>query len=342
MLKKFLAYILIVLLSITLIGFIAFKVSPYPSALLIRSAFNKGGVESNNALEKYVPKGVIAKKNIIYDTADNDAKLDMYYLDSTNIKTTKLPTIIWTHGGGLISGCKDQVANYCKILASYGFAVVAIDYSVAPEAVYPTPVKQLNQALEYLTKNAAQFPIDAHRFILAGDSGGSHISAQLATIITSPDYAKATKVNTKILPSQIKGMLLYCGPYETDKIKTDGEFGAFMRTVLWSYSGDKNFVNNAYFKTASVLSFVTKDFPPSFISVGNDDPLEYHSVALADKLGSLGVEVERLFYPKGFAPKLPHEYQFNFETDAAKLALDKSVNFMKAKTKNTNRATADF
>ena len=135
---------------------------------------------------------------------------------------------------------------------------------------------------------------------------------------------------------------MYCGPYETDKINTEGDFGAFMRTVLWSYSGDKNFVNNAYFKTASVLNFVTKDFPPSFISVGNDDPLEFHSVALANKLDSLGVEVERLFYPEGFAPKLPHEYQFNFETDAAKLALDKSVNFIKAKTQTSKDTIAEF
>lgn len=342
MLRKILLRTIIVLLGLTLIGYIAFKVSPYPSALLIRSAFNKGGIESNKALERYVPKGIVSKLNITYDASDKDAKLDLYYPDSINSARTKLPVIVWTHGGGLISGSKDQVANYCKILASYGFAVVAIDYSVAPEAVYPTPVRQLNRALQFLTKNANLFPMDANQLFLAGDSGGSHISAQLAAIVTSPDYAKATKVKPKISPRQIKGILLYCGPYETDKINTEGDFGAFMRTVLWSYSGDRNFVNNAYFKTASVLNFVTKDFPPSFISVGNDDPLGYHSLALADKLDSLGVEVDRLFYPKGFAPKLPHEYQFNFDTDAAKLALDKSINFVKTKTKIPNNTTPDF
>jgi acetyl esterase/lipase len=154
----------------------------------------------------------------------------------------------------------------------------------------------------------------------------------LAAIITSPDYAKATKVTSTISPNQIKGMLLYCGPYETSKIGTDEKFGDFMKTVLWSYSGDRNFVNNEYFKTASVLEFVTKDFPPTFISVGNDDPLEYHSVALADKLEKFGVEVDRFFFIKGYAPKLGHEYQFNLATDAAKLALNKSVAFMKSKT----------
>lgn len=331
MLKKILIRTLVVLLILTAISFIAFKVSPYPKALLIRYAFDKGGIETNKALEKYVPKGIVSKLNIVYDATDQDAKLDLYYPDSIGIKSTKLPTIVWTHGGGLISGSKDQVANYCKILASYGFTVAAIDYSVAPEAVYPTPVRQLNTALQFLTKNASKYPVDAHQFILAGDSGGSHISAQLAAVVTSPEYAKVTKVNPKITPAQIKGMLLYCGPYETDKIKVEGDFGDFMTTVLWSYSGDKNFVNNEYFKTASVLSFVTKDFPPSFISAGNDDPLEYHSLALADKLDSLEVEVNRLFYPKGFVPKLPHEYQFNLETDGAKLALDQSIKFVKSK-----------
>ncbi|MFN3754105.1 alpha/beta hydrolase [Flavobacterium sp.] len=341
MVKKILLRTIIVLVALTVISFIAVKVSPYPKALLIRYAFDKGGVESNKALEKYVPKGIASQLNIVYDAKDEDAKLDLYYPDTTAVKT-KLPTIVWTHGGGLISGSKDQVANYCKILASYGFTVAAIDYSVAPEAVYPKPVRQLNAALQFLTQNASQFPVDANQFFLAGDSGGSHISAQLATIVTSSAYAKATKVNPKITSAQIKGMLLYCGPYETNKITIEGDFGSFMTTVLWSYSGDKNFVNNEYFKTASVLGFVTKDFPPTFISAGNDDPLEYHSLALADKLDSLGVAVYRLFYPKGFAPKLPHEYQFNLEIDAAKLALDKSVHFIKARTKTPNNTTPDF
>lgn len=331
MLKKILIRTLVVLLIITVIGFIAFKVSPYPSALLIRAAFDKGGIATNQATEKYVPKGIASQLNIVYDTSDKDAKLDLYYPDSINIAKTKLPTIIWTHGGGYISGDKNQIANYCKILASYGYTVAAINYTLAPEAVYPKPVHQLNTALQFLTKNTRKFPIDANKLVLAGDSAGSHISAQLATILTSPDYAKATKVTPKILSSQIKGMLLYCGPYETHKMTIEGDFGSFMRTVLWSYSGDKDFVNNEYFKTASVLHFVTNDFPPSFISAGNDDPLEYHSLALADKLDSLGVDVERLFYPKGFALKLAHEYQFNLETNPAKLALDKSVNFIKSK-----------
>jgi len=333
MFRKILIRTIIVLLVLTAIGYIAFRVSPYPSAMVIRSAFDKGGVTANKALEKYVPKGIASKLNITYGSPTHDAKFDLYYPENTDVV---LPTIVWTHGGGFISGSKDQVANYCKILASYGFAVIAIDYSLAPEAVYPTPVIQLNEALEYLTKNPNRFPTDANQLILAGDSAGSHISAQLAAIITSPEYAKVTKVTSTISPSQIKGMLLYCGPYETDKIKTDGEFGEFMRTVLWSYSGDRNFFNNEYFETASVLEFVTKDFPPSFISVGNDDPLEYHSEALADKLEKFGVEVDRFFFIKGYAPKLGHEYQFNLATDAAKLALDKSVAFIKSKTSTPN------
>ena len=54
-------------------------------------------------------------------------------------------------------------------LSDAGFTVVSIRYTLAPEGRYPTPTRQLLQALAYLRDNADRFHVDPDRFVLAGD-----------------------------------------------------------------------------------------------------------------------------------------------------------------------------
>jgi len=52
------------------------------------------------------------------------------------------------------------------------------------------------------------------------------------------------------------------------------------------------------------------------------------SIALADMLASHGVRVERLFFARDREPALPHEYQFNLDNEAGRLALAHSLAFV--------------
>jgi len=315
----------VALLAILLL---AFQLSPWPSVLVIRRAFDKGAAEASQALEKHVPAGVAAVRNETYDVADPDGRLDVFFPSDVKDSDRALTTIVWIHGGAWISGTKDQIANYAKILAGHGFTVVGVDYSVAPGKTYPTPVRQVNGALGYLVKNAARFHIDPARFVLAGDSGGAHIAAQVANVISVPSYASALGISPTIQRSQLRGVVLFCGPYDVRKVKLDGSFGGFLRTVLWSYSGTKDFMANQQFATASVINYVTPEFPPAFVSAGNADPLEPQSREFADALASQGVPVDTLFFPKDYAPPLAHEYQFNLDVTAGREALDRTLAFL--------------
>ena len=206
--------------------------------------------------------------------------------------------------------------------------MVGVDYSLAPRKTYPTPLRQVNAALAHLVKHAQALHVDASRIVLAGDSVGAHISAQIANIITSPEYANAVGIVPAIEPSQLAAAILYCGPYDVGAFKVDGALGWFMTTVLWSYSGSRNHTTNKEFALASVLHYVTPKFPPTFISAGNGDPLLPNSLAMADALAKEGVRVDRLFFAQEHTPTLPHEYQFNLDTDAGKLALARSLEFL--------------
>jgi acetyl esterase/lipase len=301
----------------------AFLLSPWPSVFVIRKIFDKGAAEASERLAPQVPRDVISRSGIRYDPADDDAVLDIY-APSTAAPGT-LPTIVWVHGGGFISGRREDVANYAKILAGKGFAVVNIDYTIAPEATYPRPVVQLNRALQFITANSGRLALDANRLLLAGDSAGAQIAAQTANLVTSPAYARAVGISPSIRPEQLKGVLLFCGPYDL------GMFGDgwFTRTTAWSYSGTRNFRANETFRLMSVAKYVTPNFPPAFITAGNSDPLGPQSVALAEALNAKGVEVDGLFFAKDRQPRLAHEYQFDLRDSAAVEALNRAVAFAK-------------
>lgn len=160
-------------------------------------------------------------------------------------------------------------------------------------------------ALAYFKRNAGILHVDPSRIILAGDSAGAQIAAQTANVITVPSYAEVAGVKPSIERSQLLGVILYCGPYDIGRVRPDGTLGIFVKTVLWSYSGRKDYMNDQRFARVSVINYVTPDFPPTFISVGNGDPLAPQSHALADVLAGLGVYVDSLFFPDDYTPRSP-------------------------------------
>jgi len=310
--------------------YIAFQISPWPSALLLRHEFNKGGVAMARALGRHVPAGVAALTDQHYDPADGDAWLDVFAPASAGERA--LPLVVWVHGGGWLSGAKADVANYARIIAAKGYVVASLDYSLAPGARFPTPVRQINAALRYLTANAKRLHLDPRRIVLAGDSAGAHLAAVAANAIAVPEYASAIGVVPAVRRAQLAGVVLFCGAYAMDRLPLAGPFGDIVRTMLWSFSGHADFRNDPAFATASVLNFAGPDFPPAFLSAGNADPLAPQSVALADRLVARGGRVERLFFPKDHQPPLRHEYQFDLDGVAGRQALAAMLGFLRRVT----------
>jgi acetyl esterase/lipase len=323
------------LIVLALAAFIAFKASPWPSVLAIRWVFDRGGQQSAAALEKHVPRGVSSTLDLHYDPADPHAYLDVHR-PATLAASSRLPTIVWIHGGGFVAGTKDEIANYLRILAARGYVVVGVDYSLAPGARYPAPVRQVNRALAYLSENAPGLNIDRDRMVLAGDSAGAQIAAQVANLVTSEAYAGALGIRPALRRAQLRGAALFCGPFDLALVDRERP-SWFLSTVLWSYSGRKDFWNVPQFDKFSVAQHLTEDFPPTFISVGNDDPLEPHSFRMAEALEGKGVRVDRFFFPDDHAPPLPHEYQLNLDGRDGQEALRRLEAFLSDVLKQPSR-----
>jgi acetyl esterase/lipase len=326
----------VILIAVILLILLAFRVSPWPGAFLIRAVFNHNSGKVLTALEKHQPDvPVTTLANQQYQEKDNDAFLDVYYPSTSN---EALPTIIWTHGGAWLSGDKDNAAPYFKILAAKGFAVVALDYSLAPVHPYPKGLHQLNQAHTFIVENAERFHVDTSNIIFAGDSAGSQLSSQLAALITNPAYADELAMKPSLKPEQLKGVILFCGIYQMAGLTQPDPtlpkiIGWGDDISVWAYTGTKDF-SDPIITQMSPYFHVTKDFPATFISGGNGDPLtKAQSVPLANQLEALGVSVTRLFYKDEHQPSLPHEYQFNLDNTDGTNALEQSVEFAHKITK---------
>ncbi|MGR8932748.1 MAG: alpha/beta hydrolase [Gammaproteobacteria bacterium] len=301
----------------------AFKLSPWPSVAVFSYLFSKGDQASEAALEKHVPSGIVTRRTLAYGDGPDEV-FDVNYPEGT---LSPRPTIVWVHGGGWIGGSTGGIANYMKVLAGYGFTTVAIEYSTGYGATYPKPVAQVNAALGYLLRHAADLFIDPKAIVLAGDSAGAQIAGQVALITTESAYARRLGIAPSLHKEQLFALLLLSGAYDLTALDFDGDYAWFLNSVLWAYSGQKNFLEDDRFRLLSVNEHVTSAFPPSFISSGNGDPLEPQAVALANKLTSLGVRVESLFFPE-HQPPLPHEYQFNLDDSAGQQAMNRMLVFL--------------
>lgn len=321
------------LLLVLVLLVVWFRLSPWPGAMIIRAVFENNGRKTAKALEAHEPNGVLSLTDQQYIPGDKDAQLDVHTPESVKQDGKKLPVVIWTHGGAWISGSKDDAAPYFKQLAKAGYTVIAPDYTLAPKKTYPTQIHQLNSLYKYIQKNADRFYADTNNIVLAGDSAGSQLSAQMAALITNPAYAQEVGITPSLRPEQLKGVILTCGIYKMEELARPGADVAPILswgdgTVVWAYSGTRDF-SAPVIRQMSPYYHVTKDFPATFITGGNDDPLtDVQSKPLADKLEALDVEVTRLFYPSDHQPKLPHEYQFNLDTTDGKKALESIIDFL--------------
>lgn len=322
--KRFLLWSAGIFVVLALAVILAFRLSPWPSVAIITYAFSKGDKASESALEKHVPAGILLRRNIAYGGA-KDEVLDLYYQEGTHAPR---PTIVWVHGGGFVAGSKNGIANYMRVLAGRGYTMAAVEYSKGYGTTYPKPVEQVNAALGFLVRNAADLKVDPTMIVLAGDSAGAHIASQVALVTSDPAYASKLGISPQLRADQLGAMLLLSGAYDPSAVNFEGDYGWFLKTVLWAYSGVKNFRADERFRLMSVTGHVTATFPPGFISSGNGDPLAPQAVALAQKLSQLGVRVDTLFFPPERNPPLPHEYQFNLDDPAGREALDRMLAFL--------------
>jgi len=294
--------------------------------LAARLTGNDEGRARAAALRPLVPDGIAAHLDLRYDPGDRDALLDVFHPAGA---TAALPTIAWVHGGSWIGGSKRDMREYLQILAGHGYTTVGVEYSLAPRRHHPAQARQVGTALGYLRDSAPGLPVDPGRFVLAGDSAGAQIAAQLACVITDPGYATVLGIQPPVGPASLRAAVLMCGVYDLVQAPRPRREQRVIDTVLRAYSGVRDYARDPLFRYASVARWLTPAFPPTFITAGNGDVFLPQSRRMAAALAGLGAPIDALFFDDTPDDLAPHEYHLDLHTGPARTALDRMLAHLK-------------
>jgi acetyl esterase len=91
-----------------------------------------------------------------------------------------LPVVVHIHGGAFRALSKETHGHAAARYARAGFAVVNVEYRLAPGAPYPAAVRDVHDALRFVAERASDLDLDLDRIVLAGESAGANLALGLA------------------------------------------------------------------------------------------------------------------------------------------------------------------
>lgn len=194
---------------------------------------------------------------------------------------SKLPVVMYFHGGGWILGDKNIYDCLVREIANGAeAAVVFVDFDRSPESQYPIAIEEAYSATKYISENGHLFNLDSSRLAVMGDSVGGN----MATVVTMLAKERCgTKIDYQVLFYPVTD-----ANFETDSYNefADG-YWLSKEAMKWfwnAYLPDEG-ARNQY--TASPLQASVeqlRDLPPALVITNECDVLRDEGEAYAHKL----------------------------------------------------------
>lgn len=194
------------------------------------------------------------------------------------------PACLFLHGGGWVLGDLDTHAGVCNDIAvATGLTVVAIDYRLSPEHVYPAAVHDTVDALRALIADAGVHGIAAERLVISADSAGASLA--LAATLTLRGEAASPRAVALVYPGLGADM---DRPSFAEHADVPGLTPELMRFFFVSYIGGETLPDPL---AAPLTVEDLSGLPPLFVSVAELDPLRDDGTDLAARLDGLDAPV---------------------------------------------------
>ena len=216
-----------------------------------------------------------------------------YYRGKNKSKNEILPIMIYFHGGGWVLGNADTHDQVCSILVNEGkYDLIAVEYSLAPEAVFPKAINECKKILKSISKNKHGLKINNNKIILCGDSAGGNIATVLANY-----NKKSLKANI------IFQVLIYPATHMFSKYESKNKYdGLILNKQLMEWFEDhycpnkirKKYINDP--RLSPIKNKQMKGMPDTLIVLAECDPLYDEGLLYGKKLKNNNVKVEIKVY----------------------------------------------
>lgn len=216
-----------------------------------------------------------------------------------NHLTSPAPVLYWTHGGGLFmaNAALDDPLNVAHVL-ELGIVVVSVEYRLAPEFPYPTPLRDCYYGLLGMVAKSEEWGIDPNNIVIGGSSAGGGLTAALAMI--------ARDFGGPPIRFQFLGF-----PMLDDRNQTYSSY-AIADPRVWNREanliGWNHYLNDKagsrtikpYASPGRARVKDLSNLPPAYINIGTLDMFLDESINYARKLLRAGVPTELHVYPGVF------------------------------------------
>ncbi len=237
-------------------------------------------------------------------------KIDFYirnYIDGNKImlriyrpnmllEGSKLPLLLWIHGGGFFLGNLDADDPICETISlQVNCLVVSVDYRLCPEHPFPAGFNDCYSALKWIYGNAQkEFAADTTHIAVGGSSAGSCLAAGIS--LYSRDFDEFSISFLAMLIPLIDNRSL---ADVSNLIFDEREWNAGISKTAWSCylsKAEKCFLTYAIPGLSKDLSML----PPTYMALAEYDLLRDQGIEFSRRLMSAGVSTELHVYPRTY------------------------------------------
>jgi acetyl esterase/lipase len=218
--------------------------------------------------------------DVPYASLSPAQKLDIYLPDEGE---GPFPVILSIHGGAFM-GCDKSDGQVLPMLEGIkrGYAVVAVNYRLSGEAIFPALAQDAKAAVRWVRTNARQYGFNAERIAAWGGSAGGYQSSMLGTSAGVPELEDLNLGNPD-QPCNVQAVVSWYGP--TDFLKMDEYLAA---SGLLAPPGFRHSEPNSpeslllgqliteipdLVKAANPETYLRHDAPPFLLQHGVKDPV---------------------------------------------------------------------
>jgi len=229
-----------------------------------------------------IPEPIHSIENLWVPTAEVDVPIRVYRPH----ESAELAVLMYFFGGGWTLGNLETGDAVCRYLARRGgFAVVAVQYRLAPENKFPAALHDCYAATQWVAEHGTRLGLDRHRLAVAGDSAGGNLAATVALLARDKG---SPRVAFQALIYPVTDYMA-----DTESMRSHDDPYLFNRRSMQWYWGHYLPSPHAVVPYAAPLQAPDlSGLPPSLIITAEYDPLRDEAEIYARRLIESGGAVE--------------------------------------------------